>query len=125
MGKMGKKRILVVDDSSSIRELLTLILESANYIVQTGKDGKDALNYLDGSHFDLVITDLHMPNMSGMELIREIRKMESYKYVPILFLTTETKSDIKMQAKKEGATGWLTKPFDAEKLKKTIKRVLR
>ena len=125
MGKMGKKRILVVDDSSSIRELLTLILESANYIVEAGKDGKDALNYLDGSHFDLVITDLHMPNMSGMELIREIRKMESYKYVPILFLTTETKSDIKMQAKKEGATGWLTKPFDAEKLKKTIKRVLR
>ncbi len=122
---MAEKKILVVDDSSSIRALLKLALEDEHYNVTLGNDGLDALKYLDGSHFDLIITDLHMPNMNGMELIHEIRKMEPYKYTPILFLTTETSADLKMKAKKEGATGWLTKPFDNEKLKKVVKRVLR
>jgi len=122
---MAEKKLLVVDDSSSIRELLKITLEAENYQVTLSVDGLDALNYLDGRHYDLIITDLHMPNMNGMELIGEIRKKEEYKYVPILFLTTETKADLKMQAKKEGATGWLTKPFDGDKLKRTIKRVLR
>jgi two-component system chemotaxis response regulator CheY len=122
---MADKKLLVVDDSSSIRELLKITLEAENYHVTLSVDGLDALNYLDGRHYDLIITDLHMPNMNGMELIGKIRKKEEYKYVPILFLTTETKADLKMQAKKEGATGWLTKPFDGDKLKRTIKRVLR
>lgn len=122
---MAKKNILVVDDSSSIRALLKLSLEDENYHVTLGEDGLDALKHLDGAHFDLIITDLHMPNMNGMELIREIRKIDYYKYTPILFLTTETKSDLRIQAKKEGATGWLTKPFDNEKLKRIVKRVLR
>jgi two-component system chemotaxis response regulator CheY len=122
---MAEKKLLVVDDSSSIRELLKITLEAENYQVTLSVDGLDALNYLDGRHYDLIITDLHMPNMNGMELIGKIRKKEEYKYVPILFLTTETKADLKMQAKKEGATGWLTKPFDGDKLKRTIKRVLR
>ncbi len=122
---MTGKKILVVDDSSSIRELLKLALEDENYNVTLGEDGLDALKHLNGTHFDLVITDLHMPNMNGMELIHEIRKIDQYKYTPILFLTTETKADLKIKAKKEGATGWLTKPFDNEKLKRVIKRVLR
>jgi len=122
---MAEKRILVVDDSSSIRELLKLALEGENYNVIMGEDGLDALKHLDGTHFDLVITDLHMPNMNGMELIHEIRKINQYKYTPILFLTTETKTELKIKAKKEGATGWLTKPFDNEKLKRVVKRVLR
>jgi len=122
---MAGKKILVVDDSSSIRELLKLALEDENYNVTLGEDGIDALKHLDGKHFDLVITDLHMPNMNGMELIHEIRKIDQYKYTPILFLTTETKADLKVKAKKEGATGWLTKPFDNEKLKRVVKRVLR
>ena len=122
---MTGKKILVVDDSSSIRELLKITLEAENYQVTLGIDGLDALKYLDGRRFDLIITDLHMPNMNGLELISEVRKKEPYKYVPILFLTTETKADLKLQAKKEGATGWLTKPFDSDKLKRTVKRVLR
>ncbi len=122
---MAGKNILVVDDSSSIRELLKITLEAEDYQVTLGVDGVDALKYLDGRRFDLIITDLHMPNMNGLELISEIRKKELYKYVPILFLTTETKADLKLQAKKEGATGWLTKPFDSDKLKRTVKRVLR
>lgn len=122
---MAEKKILVVDDSSSIRELLKMALEDENYNVTLGEDGLDALKKLDGTHFDLVITDLHMPNMNGLELIHEIRKIEQYKYTPILFLTTETKTDLKVKAKKEGATGWLTKPFDNEKLKRVVKRVLR
>ena len=122
---MAEKKILVVDDSSSIRELLKMALEDENYNVTLGEDGVDALKHLDGTHFDLVITDLHMPNMNGLELIHEIRKIGQYKYTPILFLTTETKTDLKVKAKKEGATGWLTKPFDNEKLKRVVKRVLR
>ncbi|RLD90676.1 MAG: response regulator [Bacteroidetes bacterium] len=122
---MAEKKILVVDDSSSIRALLKMALEDENYKVTLGEDGLDALKYLDGTHFDLVITDLHMPNMNGLELIHEVRKMDWYKYTPILFLTTETKTDLKIKAKKEGATGWLTKPFDNEKLKRVVKRVLR
>jgi len=122
---MIRKKILIVDDSSSIRELLKLTLSKENYEVLVGVDGRDALKFLDGQHIDLVITDLHMPNMNGLELIREIRKLDYYKFVPILFLTTETKTDIKQKAKMEGATGWLTKPFDSEKLNRIVKKVLR
>jgi two-component system chemotaxis response regulator CheY len=119
------KKILFVDDSGSIRTLVKMILEEAGYAVTIGKDGLDALQYLDGTRFDLVITDLHMPRMNGLELIREIRKQKEYKFTPILFLTTETSSGLKHEAKESGATGWITKPFDKEKLLQIIKKVLR
>ncbi|NJM15638.1 MAG: response regulator, partial [Bacteroidales bacterium] len=80
------KVILIVDDSESIREVVSFTLENEGYEALIGVDGKDALKYLDGRKIDLVITDLHMPEMNGIELIKEIRKMESYLRVPILFL---------------------------------------
>ncbi len=122
---MQKKKILFVDDSTSIRKLVEMILEQAGYEVTVAEDGQDALQFLDGRPFDLVITDLHMPRMNGLELITSIRKTNRYRFVPILFLTTETKSELKQQAKSAGATGWITKPFDKEKLLHIIKKVIR
>ncbi len=122
---MAKKNILIVDDSLSIREIVRMSLEDEDYIVYVGVDGKDALKFFDGKRFDLIITDLHMPNLDGFGLIREIRAREEYKYVPVLFLTTETNNELKLKAKKEGATGWLQKPFDVDKLKRTVNKLIR
>ena len=121
---MGKN-ILIVDDSESIREVVSFTLENEGYNVKVGIDGKDALKFLDGSQIDLIITDLHMPEMNGIELIREVRVMEQYKRIPILFLTTESQAAKKMEAKEAGATGWIIKPFVPAKLLAALKKVLR
>lgn len=121
---MGK-RILIVDDSESIREVVCFTLENAGHEVVKGVDGLDAMKYLDGSKFDLIITDLHMPNMDGIEFIRRVREMADYQYVPILFLTTESQTSKKMEAKEAGATGWIIKPFVPEKLLMAINKVVR
>lgn len=119
------KSILIVDDSESIREVVSFTLENEGYKVLVGVDGKDALKFLDGTEIDLVITDLHMPVMDGIELIREIRKMEKYQRIPILFLTTESQAAKKMEAKEAGATGWIIKPFVPAKLIAAINKVIR
>jgi len=119
------KNVLIVDDSESVREVVKFTLESAGYQVKVGVDGKDALKYLDGSGIDLVITDLHMPNLDGISLIREIRNKEAYQYTPILLLTTESQQEKKMEAKEAGATGWIVKPFVQDKLLSTVKKVIR
>ncbi len=119
------KTILIVDDSESIREVVIFTLENAGYKVLAAKDGKDALQYLDGRQLDMVLTDLHMPNMDGLGLIREIRQMNTYKYTPILYLTTESQQSIKMEAKNAGATGWIVKPFMPEKLIAAIGRIVK
>lgn len=119
------KTILIVDDSESIREVVIFTLESAGYKVLKGCDGVDALKHLDGQPIDLIITDLHMPNMNGIELIKEIRNKEKYKFTPILYLTTESQQAIKMEAKKAGATGWIVKPFMPEKLLAAIQRIVK
>lgn len=121
---MGKT-ILIVDDSESIREVVSFTLQNEGYDVLVGIDGKDALQFLDGRNIDLIITDLHMPNMDGIGLIKEVRKMESYQRIPILFLTTESQAAKKMEAKEAGATGWIIKPFVPAKLIAAINKVLR
>lgn len=121
---MGK-RVLIVDDSESIREVVSFTLENAGHEVVKGVDGADALQYLDGSKFDLIITDLHMPNLDGIGFIRKVRSMPEYQYVPILFLTTESQTTKKMEAKEAGATGWIIKPFVPEKLLAAINKVVR
>ncbi len=122
---MRNKTILFVDDSLSIRMLVKMILKEAGYQVIIGEDGQDALSRFDGRIIDLVITDLHMPRMNGLELIGEIRKRQNYRFVPILFLTTETKPELKQKAKAAGATGWITKPFDKDRFLQIIKKVMR
>lgn len=119
------KRILIVDDSESIREVVSFTLENEGYSVLSAVDGKDALKHFDGNTIDLLITDLHMPNMNGIELIKEVRKMEKYQRIPILFLTTESQAAKKMEAKEAGATGWIIKPFVPAKLIAAINKVIR
>jgi len=121
---MGKT-ILFVDDSKSIREIVQFTLENEGYKVLLGNNGSDALQYLNGESIDLVITDLHMPEMNGIDLIKEIRKNPHYKWIPILFLTTESQLSKKEEAKKAGATGWIIKPFIPAKLISAISKVIR
>lgn len=119
------KKILIVDDSESIRDVVTFTLENEGHEVMAGNDGTDALQYLDGQGIDLVITDLHMPEMDGISLIKEIRKKDEYSRTPILFLTTESQQEKKVEAKEAGATGWIVKPFVPQKLIAAINKVIR
>ncbi len=118
------KTILIVDDSKSIREVVRYTLENEGYNVLLGVDGKDALKHLDGQSIDLVITDLYMPDMDGIELIKNIRVIPDYERIPILLLTTESQTSKKMEAKEAGATGWIIKPFVPDKLISAIGKVI-
>ena len=122
-----KKNILVVDDSESIRELVGDILTKAGFNVFKGIDGKDGLKRLTSldKNMSMIITDLFMPGMDGIDLIKEIRKLDEYQYVPILMLTTESQMAKKMEAKQAGVTGWMVKPFEEEKLLKTVHKIIR
>jgi len=118
-------RILVVDDSNSIRDMVSFTLKSAGYETVEAKDGLEGLSAAKESSYDLVISDVNMPNMDGITLCGEIRKLPEFKFTPILMLTTESSGDMKLKGKAAGATGWLVKPFNPEKLLATIKRVVR
>jgi two-component system chemotaxis response regulator CheY len=117
-------RILTVDDSASIRLTTRVTLSNSGYSVTEAIDGLDGLNKLKAGEFDLVVTDLNMPNMDGLTMIRELRKLPAHTGVPVIFLTTESDGELKAQAKAAGATGWLTKPFDPESLVKIARKVL-
>lgn len=117
-------KILTVDDSASIRLTTRVTLNNAGYTVTEAVDGLDGLSKLQAGEYDLVITDLNMPNMDGLTMIRELRKLPAHTGVPVIFLTTESDGELKAQAKAAGATGWLTKPFDPESLVKIARKVL-
>lgn len=119
------KKVLIVDDSESIREVMNYTLSNANYDVLIGTDGNDALKHLDGKLINLIITDLNMPNKNGIDLIKEIRAKNEYQFTPILVLTTESQAERKMEAKEAGATGWIVKPFVREKLLAVVQKVVR
>ncbi|CAN7566890.1 MULTISPECIES: response regulator [Neorhizobium] len=116
--------ILTVDDSASIRLTTRVALSNAGYQITEAVDGLDGIAKLKAGQFDLIVTDLNMPNMDGLTMIRELRKMPAHMGVPVIFLTTESDNDIKQEAKAAGATGWLTKPFDPESLVKIVRKVL-
>lgn len=118
------KTILVVDDSESIREIVTFTLENEGYKVLVGQDGQDAIKHLNNP-IDLILTDLHMPVMNGLDFIRHVRSTADHKTTPILFLTTESQTAKKMEAKEAGATGWIIKPFVPAKLIEAINKVMR
>ncbi len=119
------KTILAVDDSASIREMVQYTLEEAGYRVVGASNGLEALDQLKKNTVHMVLTDLNMPVMDGLELIVEIRKQKEYQFMPILLLTTETATERKQACKKAGATGWIVKPFSSEQLIKVIKKVMR
>ena len=116
--------ILTVDDSASIRLTTRVALTNAGYSVTEAVDGQDGLAKLNSGQFDMIVTDLNMPNMDGLTMIRELRKLPAHMGVPVIFLTTESDAEIKQQAKAAGATGWLTKPFDPQNLVKVVRKVL-
>ena len=117
-------KILAVDDSPSLRQMVAFTLKGAGYDVVEAVDGVEALGVAKGQAFDLVITDINMPNMDGIQLIKELRTLPNFKFTPILCLTTESSDDKKRQGKEAGATGWIVKPFSPEKLLATMSRVL-
>lgn len=116
--------ILTVDDSASMRQMVTFTLKSAGHEVTEAIDGVDALEKAKQGNYELVITDVNMPNMDGITLTRELRDLTDYKYTPILTLTTESDKNKKQEGKNAGATGWIIKPFNPEQLLLTIKKVL-
>jgi two-component system chemotaxis response regulator CheY len=118
------KTIMTVDDSSSVRQMVGLTLKGEGYQVVEAVDGKDALAKVGGASIDMVITDLNMPNMDGITLIRELRKLPAFKFTPIVMLTTESQAERKQEGKDAGATGWIVKPFKPEQLIGVIKKVL-
>ena len=120
----AQKTILLVDDSVSMREMVSFTLIGAGFSVTQCSDGVEALDFAQKNTVDLVITDINMPNMDGLTLIAELRKLDTYKYTPILTLTTESSSEKKQLGKIAGATGWIVKPFDPDHLISTINRVL-
>ncbi|UII26821.1 response regulator [Fulvivirga maritima] len=119
------KTVLIVDDSESIRDLVEMTLENAGYKVIKSFDGEDATYKLNGRPVDLIITDLNMPNLDGIDFIKKVRAHEAYSTVPILLLTTESQTIKKEKAKEVGATGWIVKPFVQEKLIAIVKKVIR
>jgi two-component system, chemotaxis family, chemotaxis protein CheY len=116
--------ILTVDDSPSIRLMMQLTLTGEGYEVKQTSDGMEALEFARHHNADLVLTDINMPHMDGLTLIRELRLLPAYKGIPMLVLTTESTSDSKQLGKEAGATGWLVKPFNTQQLLATIARVL-
>lgn len=121
------KHILIVDDSESIRELVSLTLTTAGYKLTVGVNGKDALDKLITSEekIDLILSDLNMPIMDGISFLKQVRLDAKYQFIPFIMLTTETLENKKVEAKKSGATGWIIKPFVKEKLLAVIQKVLR
>ncbi len=118
------KTILTADDSASMREMISFTLSNAGYTVIQASDGKEALIRLGQTRVDLVITDLNMPNMDGLELIRRVRTLASCKYVPIIMVTTESQAEKKQAGKMAGASGWIVKPFRGEQLVLVAKKLL-
>ena len=118
------RKILVVDDSASMRQMVTFTLRQGGFETIEAQDGQDALNKLQGNTVDLVITDLNMPVMDGITFIKHARAIPAMKTKPILMLTTEGLAGKKEEGKAAGATGWIVKPFDPEKMLAVIQKVL-
>lgn len=117
-------RILIADDSASVRAMLSFTLKNAGYEVSTAVDGSEALQKAPECRPALMITDLNMPRVDGLELIRCLRADPGFRHLPILMLTTESQENLKRQGKEAGATGWIVKPFKPDQLLTIIRRLL-
>ena len=116
--------ILVVDDSTTMRQMVAFTLSSAGHEVTEAPDGNKALATAKQKKFDLVITDVNMPGMNGIDLVQSLRALPECKFIPILVLTTEAGTELKQKGKSAGATGWIVKPFNPQVLLDTLKKVL-
>ena len=118
------KTILAVDDSASIRQMVSFTLKSAGYEVVEAVDGQDGLDKAKTRSLNLILTDQNMPRMDGLTLIKNLRGLPQYASCPILMLTTESSDAMKSQGRAAGATGWLVKPFDPQKLIEVVRKVI-
>jgi two-component system chemotaxis response regulator CheY len=121
---MANKSILIVDDSVSIRKSVAFVLGQENYTIVEAVDGLDGLKKAEENSCQLVITDINMPNMNGIEFIKALRNTAAYKFIPIIALTTESQGSKMQEGKEAGATGWIVKPFTSEKLIAIVKKIL-
>ncbi len=119
------KTVLIVDDSASMRQMVAFAMRGAGFAVVEGGHGQEALDRLGGQKVDLVITDLNMPVMDGISLIKQIRLQPANKFTPILMLTTESQDAKKQEGKAAGATGWVVKPFDPQQLLQVVGKLVR
>ncbi|MCF3932953.1 response regulator [Acuticoccus sp. M5D2P5] len=117
------KTILAVDDSPSVRQMVQMTLKGAGYTVVEAVDGEDALDKARRGRFDAVITDQNMPKLDGIGFIRRFRELPTAVGVPVVFLSTESRDDLKAEARAAGATGWMTKPFDQTMLLNVVKKI--
>jgi two-component system chemotaxis response regulator CheY len=117
-------KILAVDDSASMRQMVCFTLKGAGHDEIEASDCVEALKLAQGQSVDLVLSDVNMPNMDGITLCKNLRQLATYKFTPILMLTTESTGDKKMEGKSAGATGWIVKPFKPDQLLTTIKKVM-
>ncbi len=118
------KLIMTVDDSASVRQMVGFTLREAGYEVVEAADGRDALAKLGARAVQMVITDLNMPNLDGIGVIKALRDDPSHRFVPIIMLTTESQAEKKQEGKAAGATGWIVKPFKPEQLLAVVRKVL-
>lgn len=120
---MAEKRILTVDDSGSVRSLVSCALRQAGFDVVEAVDGADALDKVDGG-FDMVITDINMPNIGGIELLELLRERPDTRFTPVLVLTTESQKNLRDKALAAGASGWVVKPFEPASLVAVVRRFI-
>jgi two-component system, chemotaxis family, chemotaxis protein CheY len=118
------KNILIVDDSMSIRQTLGLVLKSEGYSVTEAVDGKDAMSKLDGNKFNLIISDVNMPNMDGIEFVKSVKQTSSHKFTPIIMLTTEGDENKKNEGRNAGVKAWIIKPFQPPALLSAVSKLL-
>lgn len=118
------KRLLIVDDSASLRQVVSMTLKAAGYEVVEACDGKDALAKLDGQKLNLIISDVNMPNMDGLTFLKEVKKHPSYRFTPIVMLTTETEQGKRDQARAAGAKGWVVKPFQPQQMLDAVSKLV-
>ena len=119
MGKVAAS----IDDSKTMREMVSFTLKGQGFEVIEAEDGQKGLDVLQSREVDVIITDLNMPNMNGIELIKALRATDKHKFTPILMLTTEADETKKVEGKTAGATGWIVKPFNPEKLIQVVNKV--
>lgn len=121
---MPLKRVLIIDDSRSMRQMLSFTLKEAGFELIEAENGQDALDKLKGQRLGIIVTDLNMPVMDGISFIKKARATAEARFVPILILTTESQQEKKLEGKAAGATGWIVKPFEPQKLLQTIQKVM-
>ncbi len=118
------KTILVVDDSASLRQVVAIALKGAGYDVLEAGDGKEGLAKLDGKKINLIVSDVNMPNMDGLEMVQEVKKMAAYKFTPIIMLTTEAGADMKEKGKAAGVKAWVVKPFKPDQMLDAVSKLI-